>query len=213
MDQHEDINNAAQAAADAGRRVDLVLLGDSITQSWGGAGRSVGEPGAAAREKHFGEWTVLNAGISGDRTQHLLWRIDHGNLDPISPRAVVLMIGTNNLSAGDTPEQIAEGVRAVVDRLLEKLPEARVILCATLPRGRQADDPMRLGVAELNALIKPVGDHARVSYIDPTAEFLNEDGEARAGLMAGDFLHLQPAGYDVWGAVLARAAAEVLGGE
>ena len=210
MDQHEAINASAQLAAAEGRRVDVVLLGDSITQSWGGPGRSVGSPGAAAREIHFGRWDTLNFGISGDRTQHLLWRVAHGNFDGIRPGVVVLLIGTNNLSAGDSAEQIAAGVRAVIEALREQQPETRVLLCAVLPRGPHPSDPMRTAVHDLNRLLEPLGNLPGVWYLDPSPVFLDGSDEARASLMAGDFLHLSPAGYDAWGAVLSRQVADLL---
>ncbi|MFT5424592.1 MAG: lysophospholipase L1-like esterase [Phycisphaerales bacterium] len=203
MDQHDAINVSSARAVAEGRRVDVVLLGDSITQSWGGPGRRLGSPGAAAREQHFGRWDTLNFGISGDRTQHLLWRIEHGNFDGISPQAIVLMIGTNNLSAGDSIEQIAAGVAAILDSLTHRLPETQIVLCGVLPRGRLPTDPMRLAVEQLNALLGPLGDRPRVEFVDHAPGFLDGNGEARGELMAGDFLHLRPAGYDAWGAALA----------
>lgn len=213
MDQHDAINASSRVAAQEGRRVDVVLLGDSITQSWGGPGRSVGSPGGAAREKHFGQWDTLNFGISGDRTQHLLWRIENGNFEGIRPRVVVVLIGTNNLSAGDSSEQIAEGIGAVLGLLLDRLPETSVILNAVLPRGKMLDDPMRLAVSMLNEKIETLGERPRVRFVDPSSVFLEDTGNANTQRMAGDFLHLAPAGYDAWGAALTGEIERVLGTE
>lgn len=202
MDQHKAINASSRLAAQSGRPVDVVLLGDSITQSWGGPGRSVGSPGGAARQKHFGDWDTLNFGISGDRTQHLLWRVENGNFEGISPKVIVLMIGTNNLSAGDSPDQVAEGIKALVDLLRDRLPETSVVLNAVLPRGKAPEDPMRLAVSALNEKIEALGQRPRVHYFDPSSVFLAGTGEANTERMAGDALHLAPAGYDAWGAAV-----------
>ena len=106
LDQHADI-----CAIGLARPVEMVFLGDSITQSWGGRGRAVGAPGAPAWERYFAPRNAANFGISGDRTQHVLWRIDHGNFERIDPRAVVLLIGTNNLGHA-APFDVARGVEA-----------------------------------------------------------------------------------------------------
>lgn len=194
MDQHEDINRIAR---DGG--IELVLLGDSITQSWGGEGRSVWSPAENARRRCFASWAVGNFGISGDRTQHVSWRIENGNLDGIEPWGVMLLIGTNNLTAGDPPEQVAAGIEAVVDRLERAEPQAHVLLLGVLPRGEQPDDPMRERVAEVNRLILSLGGRAGVTYLDLGPLFLNTDASARADLYGGDFLHLSLAGYEAWG--------------
>gem|GEM_PF-866889 len=197
-DQHSDINDAVLDK----EPIDLVLLGDSITQSWGGPKRSVWGPGAAAREEFFGSYRHANFGISGDRTEHLLWRIDHGNFDKIAPRVIVVMIGTNNLSVGHSPEQIAAGIGAVIDRLNAKTPRSQIVLVGVLPRGKTADDPFRKKVRALNALLGPFSENDRVTFADMSDLFLEEDRTARADLFGGDFLHLRAAGYSAWAAAL-----------
>ncbi len=206
LDQHNDINNTAGE----NEPIDLVLLGDSITQSWGGPGRSVWGPGSAAREKFFGRYRHANFGISGDRTEHLLWRIDHGNFDGIAPRVIVLMIGTNNLSAGHTPEQVAEGIVAVLGRLRAKTPRSEIVLVGVLPRGRTADDPFRKKVDALNRLLTPLSEEERVSFEEMSPVFLREDRTAREDLFGGDFLHLRQAGYAAWAEALAPVVASLL---
>ncbi|HQZ27671.1 MAG TPA: GDSL-type esterase/lipase family protein, partial [Verrucomicrobiales bacterium] len=107
-------------------KAQLVFLGDSITAGWGGQ--------RAIWDEAFGAYTPVNFGIGGDRTQHVLWRITHGELDGIKPKAVVLMIGTNN-AGGNTAEEIAQGVIAIVKTIREKQPQAKILLLAVFPRG------------------------------------------------------------------------------
>ena len=205
-DQHTDINNAVED----NEPIDLVLLGDSITQSWGGSKRSVWGSGVAAREEFFGLYRHANFGISGDRTEHLLWRIDHGNFEQIAPRVIVLMIGTNNLSVGHTPEQIAEGISAVIARLNDKTPRSQIVLVGVLPRGAAADDPFREKVCALNAQLDPLSENDRVTFKDISHLFLHDDGTARADLFGGDSLHLRPAGYAAWAEALAPVVDSLL---
>ena len=119
---------------------ELVFLGDSITEGWEGGGKEVWD-------KRYTPRKALNLGVSGDQTQHVLWRLDHGNVDGLAPKAAVVMIGTNNTSAGaggntgggQTAEQIAEGVQAVTDKLKEKLPKTR---CCCSRSSRAARRPI-----------------------------------------------------------------------
>jgi arylsulfatase A-like enzyme/lysophospholipase L1-like esterase len=191
MQQFEDIKGAAGALDPR-----LVLIGDSITQGWAGPGRQVGGAGAAARERHLDALgPVLNAGISGDRTQHVLWRLRHGMLDGCEPGAVVLMIGTNNLP-DDEPEAIAAGVELILAELRGRVPGARVVLVSCPPRGARADDPLRLRGSVLNARLAQLADGGRVLWLDITPLLTDETGAARPDRMAGDFIHFAPAGYE-----------------
>ena len=99
-------------------KVDLLMIGDSITHGWEGAGKEVWQ-------KFYAKRNAVNLGISGDQTQHVLWRLENGNLDGIQPKLAVLMIGTNN-AAGGNPQEIAAGVRAIVERLRAKLPQTKI---------------------------------------------------------------------------------------
>ena len=123
MQQHEKINARVKQG-----HVDLIFLGDSITQGWEGAGKEVWE-------KFYGHRNAVNLGISRDRTQHILWRLDHGNVDGISPKLAVVMTGTGNAERSET-EQTPAGVKAVVDKLREKLPHTKILLLGIFPAGR-----------------------------------------------------------------------------
>ena len=181
----------AQAAAGG---FDILFIGDSITQGWGTEGREVWE-------KEIAPLGAANFGFSGDRTENVLWRLDHGNLEGrIAPRAVVVMIGTNNTGHGmDLPEEIAQGVSAIVGRLTDRLPRARVLLLGIFPRGEKPDDPMRVNNAAANALIARLdgAGGGRVKFLDLGPRFLAPDGALPQEIMP-DRLHLSPRGYAIW---------------
>src|SRR3954451_16101873 len=122
LERHEEFNKRVKQG-----NVDLIFIGDSITQGWEGAGKNVWD-------EFYGKRNAVNLGIGGDRTQHVLWRLDHGNIDGIHPKLAVLMIGTNN-SSTNTSEQIAEGVKLIVEKLRAKLPNTKVLVLGIFPRG------------------------------------------------------------------------------
>ncbi len=197
IDQHLDgVKIAAEGP------LDLMLLGDSITQSWGGPGRQVGSAAAAVHEKWFGQLKVGNLGISGDRTQHLLWRIENGTLEGADPAVIVILIGTNNITH-DPPTQIAQGIEAVLHATRRAAPDAKILLHPILPRGKTAEDRGRQDVEETNKRIQQLARLDNVEIIDMTAIFLDADGGARTDLYRGDFLHLSAAGYEAWATALA----------
>lgn len=176
--------------------VDLLFLGDSITQGWGEN---------ATWKRYYGPRQTANFGISGDRTQHVLWRLENGEIEGINPRVAVLMIGTNNIGS-DTPEEIAEGVKTIVTRLREKLPTTKVLVLGVFPRAmdrsndfiKKSDQakPSETPV-KINEMIAKLDDGKMVHYLDITKSFLNEEGNIPKTLMP-DYLHLSDAGYRVW---------------
>jgi lysophospholipase L1-like esterase len=170
--------------------IDLVFMGDSITDAWRTTGKAVWDTYYLPRN-------AVNFGISGDRTQHLLWRIQEGELDGLKPKVVVLMIGTNN-SNTDSADQIAEGVEAVVSAIRGKCPDAKVLLLAIFPRNKPTDIPEQLEAIRLvNQRIAKLDDGAKVRFLDIGAKFLAPDGTLPAETMP-DFLHLSPRGYQIW---------------
>jgi lysophospholipase L1-like esterase len=185
MKRHESFLERA-----AGGDVDLLFLGDSITQGWGGA--------KGVWERYYGPRKAANFGIGGDRTQHVLWRVENGELDGIKPKVVVLMIGTNN-ARDDSADQIAEGIEAIVKDLREKLPRARILLLGVFPRGEKPDaNPAREKLAAVNERIKKLDDGGKtVKYLDIGGRFLDEDGTISREIMP-DFLHLSGKGYRIW---------------
>ena len=174
--------------------VDLLFLGDSITQNWNGRDGE-GHGPVEIWDRYYAPRRAANFGIGGDRTQHVLWRLDHGELDGIDPEVVVLLIGTNNLNS-DTPPEIADGVTAIVRKLRDALPNAKVLLLAVFPRGK-SPDTTRERLKAVNARLARLDDGRNVRYLDLGPEFLDADGTLPADVMP-DFLHLSRKGYQTW---------------
>jgi lysophospholipase L1-like esterase len=202
-------HEAAMAAKDR-IKPEIVMIGDSITHFWGGEPDSpkMGNRGAKAWEDLFGKRAVLNLGFGWDRTQNVLKRIELGELDGIDPKAVVLHIGTNNLAStiycrDNTPAEIAEAIGVIVDRVQAKCPHAQVILMAIFPRGQSATDSKRAVLADINQRIAPLGKKPRVTFLDITSKWLQEDGTISKEIMP-DFLHPNEKGYTIWADALRK---------
>ena len=165
----------------------VVFLGDSITAGWAGAGKEVWA-------KSFGQWTPANFGIGGDRTQHVLWRIENGELEGIKPKAAVIMIGTNN-TGGDSAEDIAKGVTKIVETVRQKLPSTKILLLAVFPRGSKPDgklaNPGYEKIKQVNKIIAKLDERERrVSSISATNSPRGKTRWPRRS--CPDFLHLSP---------------------
>lgn len=186
---------------------EIVLLGDSITHLWGGdPAEPKGNRGADSWASLFGDRAVLNLGFGWDRTQNVLWRIQHGELDGLRPRLAIIHIGTNNLAGTanareNTPAEIAEGIQAVVERTKAVCPGVTILLMAVMPRGEKPDDPARRRVAAINTLLPEVAKTTGATLIDLTGRLLNPDGTLSRDIMP-DFLHPGPRGYAVWAEAL-----------
>ncbi len=197
MKRHESFNTRV-----AQGNVDLVFIGDSITQGWEGRGKGVWA-------KFYGKRNAVNLGIGGDRTQHVIWRLDNGNVKDISPKAAVIMIGTNN-SGSNTPEQIADGVSVIVKQLREKLPKTKILLLAVFPRGENKADKRRQVNEGANAIFCKLDDGKHVFYLDIGQKFLQDDGTLTREIMP-DLLHLSEEGYTIWAESIEAKLAELLG--
>ncbi len=169
----------------------LVFLGDSITQGWSGAGKEVWA-------KTWEPMNAANFGIGGDRTEHVLWRLENGNYDGLKPKLTVLMIGTNNTGHRMDPAgETAAGVKAIVEKLRVKQPQMKVLVLGVFPRGEKADDPKRVRTTEINAELAKLADDKNVFFSDITKTFVQPDGSLSKEIMP-DFLHLSPKGYELW---------------
>ena len=128
--------------------VDLLMIGDSITHGWEGRGKQVWS-------EYYAKRNAFNIGYSGDRTEHVIWRLQHGEVDGISPKLAVIMIGTNNTGhRQDPPEQTAAGIKMILDELKKRLPKTKVLLLAVFPRGATTDDKLRKINTGINKIIK-----------------------------------------------------------
>jgi lysophospholipase L1-like esterase len=185
-------------------KVDLLFIGDSITHGWEGA-----KGGKAVWEEFYGRRNAVNLGIGGDRTQHVLWRLEHGNIDGIAPKLAVVMIGTNN--AGDNkPEEIAAGVKLIVEKLRAKVPGIKVLVLGIFPRGPSSQDPRRQVNMKANALIAKLADGKTVLYQDIGAKFLQPDGTLTREVMP-DLLHLNTASYKIWAEAIEPTVCQIVG--
>ena len=185
------------AVAQAGGDIDVLLMGDSITDFWrNDTGPFAGKP---VLDKVFGDLKIANFGIAGDTTQGVLYRLQNGEGKGIKPKAVMLMIGTNNTRANNAPE-IAEGIGAVVLELQKDFPEAKILLLGIFPRSTP-DDPVRQQLAEINATIARLHDGQKVFYQDIGQVFLDANGVIAHEVMS-DLLHPSTQGYELWAAAV-----------
>ena len=170
--------------------VGLLFLGDSITDFFPSRAKEVWAK--------FAPYQPADFGISGDRTEHLLWRLENGELDGIAPKATVIMIGTNNIGHFDDeqPEWAAAGVAKVVATVRAKLPATRILLLGVFPRDRK-DSPRRKAVEAINAIIAKLGDGQAVTYLDIGDKFLDAAGAIPKDVMP-DALHPSEKGYGIW---------------
>lgn len=197
-------NNAiTQRVTELGSQSQVLFIGDSITQGWEGAGKDVWS-------RYYNHRKALNLGISGDRTQHVLWRLDHGHLTGVKPKAAVVMIGTNNSNGEDNSvDQIADGVIAIVQKLRSTLPDTTVLLLPIFPRGENPN-PQRGKILQVNQILQKIADDKHIVWVDFGHRFLDARGVIPGPLMP-DFLHLSPAGYALWAEALEPHLARVLG--
>ena len=181
--------------------VDLVFIGDSITHGWEGAGRETWD-------KYYAGRNAANLGIGGDRTQHVLWRLDNGHIEGIKPKVAVLMLGINNAGA-NSAQEIADGLTAIVGKLRQKLPETKILLLAIFPCDEQPS-PRREKLAQASSLIAGLHDGQHVHFLDIGANLMNPDRTIYKDIMP-DFVHLSPEGYAIWAASIEQKLAELLG--
>ncbi|HEX4086292.1 MAG TPA: GDSL-type esterase/lipase family protein [Chthoniobacteraceae bacterium] len=171
-----------------GKHFDLVFDGDSITDHWQGVGKGVWE-------QRYGALNAVDFGISADKVENLLWRLQEGQVEGIDPKLVVLMIGTNNLGR-DNVNQISEGISKVTAEYLKRCPHAHLLLLAIFPRSPLATDPVRAKIAAINKNISALQSD-RVTYLDIGAKFLQPDGKLTPEIMP-DYLHPSAKGYVIW---------------
>lgn len=193
--------------------IGVLFMGDSITEGWIKAPH--------IWDHYFGKYQPANFGIGGDQTQHVIWRIENGELDGISPKVMVLMIGTNN-SAANTGEQIADAVKKIIDLTRAKIPGVKVLLLAILPRDARRNNDGLITEAAIqdagkrvvandraNALLAKLDDGVNVRFLNTNAIFLGRDGRIPWTIMP-DQLHPTAAGYQLWAEALEKPIAEMM---
>jgi len=184
-------------------RIEVLFLGDSITDGWGGEGHNPKAAGTPVFEKEFVPLHAANFGIGGDRTQHVLWRLQNGELDGIQPKVVMLMIGTNNTNGEDnTAEEIAAGITAIVKEIRKRSPTTRVLLLGVFPRHNkktpEENQAQMAKIKQVNQIIAKLDDGGnRIRYLDISGKFLQADGTLPKEIMP-DQLHLSAKGYGIW---------------
>ena len=183
---------------------DIVFIGDSITH---------GLDGSEAWKKYYEPRKALNLGFSGDRTEHVLWRLDNGNLEGVDPKAFVVMIGTNNAGHNRADSaQTALGVVAIVERLVERYPNAKVLLLGIFCRGENNDDELRKINDATNEMLAKVypNEGGQVKYLNINDDFLTEDGVLSADIMP-DRLHPNAVGQEIWAKAIEADVKAMLG--
>jgi lysophospholipase L1-like esterase len=173
---------------------DILFAGDSITDWWQ-------QSGVDAQKKHFGDVKVANFAIAGDTTQGVLWGLQNGEGQGRKPKAVMLMIGTNNNTQGASAPEIAEGVGADIYELRKDFPDAKILLLAIFPRGTGPTDAQRLKNDEANKIIAKLHDSKHVFFMNINDKFLDAQGKLIG--FQGDNVHPNAQGYDIWGAAVA----------
>jgi beta-glucosidase len=181
--------------------VDIIFIGDSITHSW---------ENQDLWAQRYAPRNAVNMGFSGDRTQHVLWRLDHGEIDGINPKLAVIMIGTNNSNGNDnTAEEIADGIIAICGRLRDKLPKTKILLLAIFPRNA-GPSPQRQKNNRASELASAVADGKTIHYLDINSRFLEPDKTLSKEIMP-DLLHPNTKGYTIWAEAIETKLAELLG--
>lgn len=182
--------------------IDLLFLGDSITDRWRNQGSNIWD-------KYYAPRHAANFGIGGDRTQHVLWRIDHGELDGLRPKTTVLMIGTNN-SNSDSSDQIADAIEIIVREIRARCPGTKILLLGIFPRNKPTDKPSQMEtIHRINDIIAKLDDGKTVRYLDIGPKFLGPDGKVPADIMP-DFLHPNKTGYQIWADAMEPILAQMM---
>ena len=193
--RYEELSKRAKSGAHP-----LVFIGDSITHGWEGSGQEVWA-------EYYAPRNALNIGIGGDRTQHVLWRLQNGNFEGQKPELCVLMIGTNNFR-DNTAEEIAGGIEAIVREIAKQSPESKVLILAIFPRFEHPH-PKRDMLSEASRIASGLADGKKVYYLDIGNKFLDADGTLPEDVMP-DFLHPNKKGYRIWAEAIEATLRQLL---
>ena len=196
--RHESINQRV-----AKGNVDLIFIGDSITHGWEGKGKAIWE-------KYYIKRNAVNLGIGGDRTEHVLWRLDNGNIKNINPKVAVVMIGTNNSGNGrNSAEEMIDGVTAVIEKLRTKLPKTEILLLDIFPRGQRIN-AQRGKILQVLQVLSRLDSRPHLTFLRIGQNFVSPNGSIAKDIMP-DFLHLTPNGNEIWAKSLESTLARLMG--
>ncbi len=186
------------------RPIDLVFIGDSITEGWE-------KSGVPVWDKYYAKRNAIALGYGGDRTENVLWRLQHGEVDGISPKLVVMMIGTNNTGhRHENPELTAKGIRKLLDELNTRLPNSKILLVGIFPRDRVPGTLLRSINEDVNKIIAGFADNKKVFYTDIGAKFLDDQGQLSIDIMP-DLLHPNEQGYEIWASAIEPQVRQLMG--
>lgn len=172
---------------------ELLFVGDSITEHWPLAGYA-----PDIWQQFYSDRKTINVGSGGDRTENILWRLENGIFNEISPKLIVLLAGTNNTSRGDSPSAVVNGIEAIIHSIHRQSPESKILLHAIFPRGKDKHDVKRVNNEKINALLaKRSKKYAFVDFININAQFLDSSGQLDKKIMP-DLLHPSAKGYQIW---------------
>lgn len=189
------------------RKIELLMVGDSITNNFDEKG-----PGEPVWKKYFTPLNALNLGFGGDRTNHVLWRLEHLPKIKPAPLAASLMIGTNNICWGsDKPKQAAEGIQEITRKLNAMYPKMKILVLGVFPRREQLDHPHRKQIIELNSYLPDLlKDIPNVSFMDIGSEFLDEKGFLSREMMP-DTTHPSEKAHEIWAQAITPKLREMMG--
>jgi lysophospholipase L1-like esterase len=196
LNRFDEINRRIEQGS-----IDLLFVGDSITHFWEGTiypkdSEPHGTAGQVVWDEYYSQRNAANIGIGGDKIEHILWRLDHGNIDGISPKLIVLLAGTNN-AEDNTAAEIADGIVAIIDKLQLKLPDSKILLLSIFPRGEHPNDLRTILANASETAAARIADRDKVLYMDIAANFLSNDGILSPDIMP-DALHPNEQGYRIW---------------
>lgn len=203
MPRHE----AKLAQRKAMEKVDLLMIGDSITHAWE-------DKGLETWNKYYANRNALNLGFSGDRTEHVIWRFQNGAIDDISPKLAVIMIGTNNTGhRKENPRHTALGIKRIIDEIKMRLPSTKILLLDIFPRGGDKENEFRKINSEVNEIIKNYADdESEIFFLSIGDKFLQEDGTLPKSIMP-DLLHPNSQGYEIWAEAMEPTIQKLLNAE
>ncbi len=178
-------------------RKDLLFIGDSITDLWTYPADHKYQGGLDTWNRKYKD-IATNFGITGDKTQTVLWRLTEGkSLDNYYPKHIIILIGINNLLQNDTPEDTFSGIKTIVEYLKKIRPDAQIMLLGIFPCHEKPNDPIREKIRKTNEKIKSLADYKNIYFADIGGAFLEKDGTITKAVMR-DLLHLSPKGYEMW---------------